>query len=81
MQTWNNRYHSVGFSNTMSKQLEAENETFRILRVYVWSIQKYKFCLSVTLIGGSATLLLKSACHFFGGKIARNGQYGLDICL
>ena len=23
MQTWNNRNHSVGFSNTMSKQLEA----------------------------------------------------------
>ena len=25
---WNNRNHSVGFSNTMSKQLEAGNETF-----------------------------------------------------
>ena len=34
--------------------------------VYVWSIQKYKFCLSVTLTVAIATLLLlRSACHFF----------------
>ena len=36
---------------------------------------KYKFCLSVTLTVAIATLLLRSACHFFEGKIARNDQY------
>ena len=43
--------------------------------------KKYKFCLSVTLIVVTATLLLGSACPFFEGKIAKNGQYQLDIGL
>ena len=39
--------------------------------------------LSVTLIVAIAivTKLLRSGCHFFEGKIARNGQYRLDIDL
>ena len=81
MRTWNNRNHSVGPSNTMSKQLEAGKLNFHNIRVYVWSIQKYKFCLSVTLIVATATLLLRSACPFFKGKIARNSQYRLNIGL
>ena len=60
MRTWNNSYHSVGLSNTMSKQLEKGKLNFHNIRVYVWSIQKYKFCLSVTLIVATATLLLRS---------------------
>ena len=59
----------------MSKQKQ-ENEAF-----YVWRIQKYKFCLSVTLIVAIATLLLGSARSFLRGKIARNGQFLLDIDL
>ena len=43
--------------------------------------KKYKFCLSVTLIVAITTLLLRSACRFFRGKIARNRQYRLDIGL
>ena len=65
----------------MSKQLEAGQGNFQNTSVYVWSIQKYKSCLSVTLIVAIATLLLRSACHFFGGKIARNGQYRFGIGL
>ena len=65
----------------MSKQLEVGKSNFQNIRVYVWSIQKYKLCLSVTLIVAIATLLLRCASHFFRGKIARNGQYRLDILL
>ena len=65
----------------MPKQLEVGKLNFQNIRFYVWIIQKYKFCLSVTLIVAIATLLLRSACHSFGGKIARNGQYRLDIGL
>ena len=65
----------------MLKQLEVGKLNFQNMKVYVWSIQEYKFCLSVTLIVAIATLLLKSACRFFGGKIARIGQYRFDIDL
>ena len=65
----------------MSKQLEIGIRNFQNIRVYVWSVQIYKFRLSVTLIVAIATLLLRSACRFFGGKIANNGQYRLDIGL
>ena len=55
----------------MSKQLEAGKWNFHNIKVYVWNIQKYKFCLSVTLIVATATLLLRNACPFsFEGKIA-----------
>ena len=47
----------------------------------MWSIQQYKFCLSVTLIVVTVTLLLESAFPFFEGKIAKIGQYRLDIGL
>ena len=47
---------------------------FQNIRVYVWSIPNYKFCLSMTLIVDISTLLLLSACRFFRGKIARNCQ-------
>ena len=63
----------------MSKQLEVRKRNFQNIRVNVWSIQKYKLCSSVTLIVAIATVLLRSACRFYGGKIARNGQYQLDI--
>ena len=49
--------------------------------IYIESIQKYKICLSMSWIIAIATLLLRSVCHFFGGKTARNGQYRLDIGL
>ena len=65
----------------MSKQSEVGKRNFHNIRAYVWSIQKCKFCLSVTLIVAIATLLIRTACHFFGSKIARNGQYRLDIGL
>ena len=65
----------------MSKQSEVGKSNFQNIRAYVWSIQNYKFCLSVTLIVAIATLLLRSAFRFFRGKIARNGQYRLDIGL
>ena len=55
----------------MSKQLEAGKRNFHNIRAYVWSIQKYKFCLSVTLIVVTATLLLGSACPLFEGKITK----------
>ena len=63
----------------MSELSEVEKLKFQNIRVYVWSIQKYN--LSVALIVAMATLLLRNACHFFRGKIARNGQYRLDIGL
>ena len=53
----------------------------RNIRVNVWSNQKYKFCLSVTSIVAIAALLLRSASRFFKGKIARNGQFRLEIGL
>ena len=65
----------------MSKRLEAGKLNFQNITVYVWGIQKYKFCLSVTLIVAIATLLLRSACRYFEDKIARNSQYRLTIGL
>ena len=67
---------------TGKNKLGVENppSAYRV-KVYVWRIQKYKFCLSVTIIVATATLLLKNACPFFKGKIAKNGQYRLDIGL
>ena len=41
MQTWNKRYHSIGFSDAMSKQIAVKKMK---LRVNVQSIQKCKFC-------------------------------------
>ena len=67
------RYHSVSFSYTMSKQLEVGKLNFQNIRVYVSSIKKCNFCLSVTLIVVITTLFLKNACRFFRGKIVRNG--------
>ena len=48
----------------MSKQLEVGKWNVQNIRVYVLSIQKYKFSLSVMLVVTLATLLLGSASHF-----------------
>ena len=65
MRTYNKRYHSVGLSNTVLKQLEAGKRNFQNDRVNV----KYKLCLSVTLIVAVAALLLRSACCFLVAKL------------
>ena len=63
----------------MSKQLAVGKWNFQTIRVYVQSIQKDLFIYVLNC--SVATLLLRNACRFFGGKIAKNGQYGLDIAL
>ena len=63
----------------MSEQLEVRKWNFQSIRVYVWSIQKYKFCSSVTLILAIATLLLRSACHFLEAKLQEMANIGLIL--
>ena len=63
----------------MSKQLEAGKLNFHNIRVHIWSIQKYKFCLSVTLIVATATLLLRSDCPFSKAKLQEIANIGLIL--
>ena len=62
----------------MSKQLEAENETFRILESIYGASRNIRFVF-VTLIVAITTLLLRRACRFFEGELQE--MVNIDLIL
>ena len=52
----------IPFCRFFCHYVEVGKWNFQNIRVYVWSIQKYKFCLSVTLILAIATQVPADEC-------------------